>query len=613
MSDQWAVLRVPRVSYVGPSTERAMFETLRQTATLIGPGEWRRWALLVVLALVLSGFEMVGAGLVYALISLVSTPDTPIDLPLIGDITRFVEDPQADDFLIALVIVLATFFLVRAAVRVGTVYAQSRVAHNAGARLSKRLVAGYLRAPYEFHLHRSSSELIRNSHQAVNQVINEVFLPIVRMSAETLIVIGLVIMMIAIAPIAAALAVLVVGGVSLLLLLAVQPRHKRLGQIAHQTNKETLSILQQALHGIRDIKILARERWFTHSFGKSRLRMARAFYLRSTLAEIPRTSIELSLVGFILGFFALTVATNENPEEALSVLGLFAYVGLRLQPSIQRIVNGLNSLKYASAPLNDLAADLEIIEFATHDEIEPLPFEHEIVLQDVGFVYERAADNAVRGVDLTIRRGEQIGICGPTGGGKTTLVDLISGLLEPTSGSISVDGDTLNGHVRRWQRNLGVVPQVVFLMDDTLRRNIALGVSDRDIDEDAVQEAVDLAQLREFVDSLPNGLDTSVGERGIRISGGQRQRIAIARALYRRPDVLIFDEGTSALDNTTEAALMEAIETLRGQHTIILVAHRLSTVKDSDRIVFVERGAITGQGTYQDLMSHPSFRIMAEG
>ena len=589
-----------------------MGETLRKTARLIGPGQWRRWILLVVLAVTLSGFEMVGALLVYLLVDLATDPTASVELPVIGDIRRFFPDSDDQTFLIGLAAALGVFFVIRAGVRVGAAYVEARVAHNAGARLSNRLVAGYLSLPYVFHLKRNSAELIRNAHQAVQAVVSQVFLPVINITAESFLVIGLAAVMLSIAPVASAIAVGVIGLSAVLLLLVIQPRMKRLGRVTHTTNLETLGTLQQSVHGIRDVKLLAKERFFSKAYSRSRLAMARALYIQRTLAELPRTILELSLIGFIIIFFATTIASGTDTSATLSVLGLFAYVGLRLQPSIQKIVGGLNSLKFSSAPLEDLYDDLTSVEKApVPDRVEPIPFDESIVLREVSFGYEGASRDAIRKVDLVIRRGEEIGICGPTGGGKTTLVDLMCGLIEPTSGRITIDGKDLPKHARAWQANLGVVPQAVFLLDDTLRRNIALGVADDQIDEAALQEAVDFAQIRSFVDSLPDGLDTKVGERGVRISGGERQRIAIARALYRRPGVLIFDEGTSALDNTTEAALMAALEHLRDHHTIILVAHRLSTVRESDRILFVEEGVITGDGTYQELAaSHQSFRVM---
>ena len=580
-----------------------MVTTLRQAMHLIGRDQRGRWIMLSVLALVASGFEMLGAVLVYVLIGLVAEPRGEIDLPILGDVRSLAGDLEDRTLLLGLIVVMAVFFLLRGMVQIGTVYIQQRVAENAGARLSNRLVEGYLRLPYPAHLRRSSSELIRNGHGAVQQIVSQVFVPLIRVTAEVFLTLGMLALLAVITPLATGIAVVVVGGAAALLLLAVQPRLKRLGRTVHAMQRETLSALQQSLHGIRDIKILSREHYFARRYGRSRLRMARAKYMRATLATLPHTTIEIALVGFILLFFAITIVAGGTADGALPVLGLFAYVGLRLQPSLQTVIGGLNDLKYSAVPLEDLDADLKEIEALPHHNghVDALSFQDAIVLEDVGFRYEGASIDALTAINLTIKPGEQIGICGPTGGGKTTLVDVITGLLQPTTGQVTIDGQLLARYARSWQCNLGVVPQMVFLIDDTLRRNIAFGVADRDIDEAALDEAVELAQLTKFAETLPKGLDTTVGERGVRISGGERQRIAIARALYRRPEVLIFDEGTSALDNATEAHLMAAIEHLRGKHTIILIAHRLSTVRNSDRVLFVEQGRVAGEGTFDQL------------
>ena len=591
-----------------------MWTTIKQAYDLVGRERPIRWVLLVALALTVSGIEMVGAALVYTLLALVSDPDGAVDLPLVGDLRQQFGDVGDDNLLLAVMSAMAVFFLVRAVVKVAAKYAQSRVAHNAGARLSTRMFEGYLRWPYPMHLTRTTSELIRNGHQAVIETIGQVVLPTIRTIAESFIVIGLLVVLVLLAPLATLAAVVVVGGTAVLLLLFVQPKLKVLGRIKHRESRSTLSILQQGLFGIRDVKVLGRERAFAREYGRSRARMARAAYLREAAGQLPGIVFELSLMGFIIGYFAFTIVQGGGAQETLSVLGLFAYAGLRLQPSVQTIVSGLNSLKFAAAPLADLHADLQLMSDAgsAPREVDPLPFREELRLEDVGFRYEAADRDALRGLSLVIRPGEQIGICGPTGGGKTTLTDVITGLLQPTAGRVTIDGQDLVELQRGWQANLGIVAQMVFLTDDTLRRNIALGVPDDCIDEGALNEAVKLAQLQSFVNELPQGLRTSVGERGVRISGGQRQRIAIARALYRKPEVLIFDEGTSALDNATEAQMMDSIEQLRGHHTIILVAHRLSTVRTSDRIIFLEHGQLTGLGTYDELCeSNFAFRNMA--
>ena len=586
---------------------------MRQTFDLIGRENPGRWAVLVALALLVSAFEIIGALLVYALLALVVDPEAVVELPLVGDLRGRFPTVDEQSLLLGTVVAMAVFFLVRGVVKVAATYVQTRVAQNAGARLSNRLVEGYLRWPYAMHLRRHSSELIRNGHQAVLEMVDQLALPLIRVVAESLLVLGMLVLLAFIAPVATALAIVVIGSAAGILLLVVQPRLRKLGAVHHQASRTTLGAMQQALHGLRDIKVLGRESYFASIYGTSRLRMARARYLHSTVAQLPSIVIETALLGFILLFFAITLLGGAPAQATLSVLGLFGYVGMRLQPSLRDIVVGLNSLKYSAAPLEDVHADLQRVQATPREaEGEPLRFTEALCLAHVWFRYEGATEAALKDVNLEIRPGEQIGISGPTGGGKTTLVDVIVGLLQPTGGHLRVDGVDLRGQERAWQRNVGLVPQMVFLTDDTLRRNIALGVADAEIDEEALREALRLAQLEDFVDGLPGGIDTEVGERGVRVSGGQRQRIAIARALYRRPSVLLFDEGTSALDNATEAHLMGAIEALRGQRTVILVAHRLSTVRNCDRVVFLERGRITGVGSFETLKrEHAAFRALA--
>jgi len=587
--------------------------TVRQAFRLIGREHRGRWILLVVVALVASGFEVVGAALVYVLLGLVADPAGEAALPLIGDV-RGLFDVEQDVLLLGLAAVMGTFFVVRAVVHVGEIYVQNRVAHNVGARLAAKLVRGYLSMPYAFHLSRTSSDLIRNSQQAVQALVKDVFLPVIRVAAEGILVVGMLVLLVVLAPAATGLAVLVIGGAAILMLRVIQPRLKRIGRRAHRLQRDTLGTLQQAFHGIRDIKVLGREESFARRYEKARFGLARVSYLRSTATDLPKTVMELALLGFILIVFAASILVDAGAGGTLSILGLFAYAGLRLQPSLQRIIAGLNNLKYSAAPIEDLDRDLRLI--GGRQPAQPasrtLPFRSELRVDDVSFRYETGHRDALCRINLVVTPGEVLGICGPTGGGKTTLVDVMTGLLVPSSGRVTVDGQDLRDHAREWQRNLGVVPQMVFLTDETLRENIALGVPPKDIDEAAVKEAVELAQLRTYVDSLPDGLDTIVGERGVRISGGQRQRVAIARALYRRPEVLVFDEGTSALDNTTERELMSALARLRGKHTILLIAHRLSTVEDADKIVVIEDGRISGTGTYEELLaSNAAFRQLA--
>jgi ATP-binding cassette, subfamily B, bacterial PglK len=275
-------------------------------------------------------------------------------------------------------------------------------------------------------------------------------------------------------------------------------------------------------------------------------------------------------------------------------------------------MKNFNDIRYGRAALDDVQADLRRPVPPLPTDTRPLPFLDRVVVEDVTFAYEGTDTPAVEGIDLEIRRGQSLGIVGATGAGKSTLVDLLIGLSTPTAGRITIDGVDLRGNEPAWHRQLGMVSQEMFLLDDTLRRNIALGLPDDEIDDARIGHAVRLAQLEDFVSGLPEGLETYVGERGVRVSGGQRQRIAIARALYPRPEVLILDEGTSALDNLTEAALIEALAQLHEDHTIITIAHRLSSVQDHDNIVFLRDGRIEATGTFDELIERSvAFQRMA--
>ena len=593
-----------------------MLDLLRKSFVLAGNERPGRWLAVVAGAVVVSGLEMVSAVLVYLLLALVADPGAQLQLPIVGDVRGVFGGVDQQTFLLGAAAVLGAFFLVRAVLQSAFLYVKHRLAQSAAARLSADLAEGYLRLPYTVHLRRSSAELLRNAHQTAEQAAPHFFLPAIQVIADALVITGLLAVMLVVAPAGTGLAVAVVGGAAALLLLVVQPRLKRLGGRVQELRKRTLGALQQSLYGIRDLQVSGAEGYFGERYRRSRRRLGRAMYLRGFVSELPRQVIETTLMVVLLALFALSVVRAEAPDQLLSTLGMFAYAGIRILPSLQRIVGGLNNLKFAGPAIEQVHDDLVLIaRHARHDDDGPdLRFERELRLTDVDFSYGGERLPAITGADLTIAPGEMVGVCGPTGGGKTTLTDLISGILPPTTGSVTVDGADVDTHRGAWFRKLGIVPQSVFLVDDTLRRNIAFGLADTDIDETRVREAVRLAQLEDDVASLPHGLDTHVGERGVRFSGGERQRVAIARALYRRPEVLVFDEGTASLDNATEARLMAAIQHLRGTHTIVLVAHRLSTIRGCDRIVYVEDGRIAAVGTFEALLAtSEGFRSLAEG
>lgn len=584
-----------------------MIDTLRKAYDLLGPGAAGRWIVLVVLALVAAAFEAGGALIVFGLLTRITNPDA-FRLPLVGDVS----DSRLEDteFLVVLGLALGLFFVVRAIVLLAQRYAENRIAENAGARLAGRLLSGYLSMPYTFHLERNSAELIRNTFDTTQQFVKDGLRPAVTLVGQSVIAAGLVIVLLATNAVPTLVAVAVLAPLTWLLLRFIHPRVKRLGRRSQDLSRQNLQSLEESLVGWRDVRVLGRERSIAEAYRRDRLALARVRYLATTARAVPRIALETGLVLVILAFLGASVLLDGGALEALPALGLFGYAAVRLQPSLNEILVSLNALKFIAPGIDLLHHDLLLVAAASErltDGIAPLSLRTELRLDGVTVRYPGADRDALTGVDLVIRRGEFIGIVGSTGGGKTTLVDVVAGLLEPSAGTVLVDGTELKGNEAAWQASLGVVHQMLFLADTTIRRNVALGIADVEIDDERVAEALRLAQLDGFVGSLRDGLDTRVGQRGIRLSGGQRQRLAIARALYRRPSVLVLDEGTSALDHETETDVMEALVALRGSLTIIAVAHRLTTVAACDRVVIVEEGRLVDVAPFDELVARHGY------
>lgn len=589
-----------------------MIDTARKAAALIGPNQRVRWVVVVGMAVAVSMAEAVSTLAVFALLGAMIGDGTNFSLPAVGDVRRLLPW-EGVELVVSLGAFTVAVFLGRSGLVLAQHYLQYRVTENAGARLSARLLSGYLAMPYTFHLQRNSSELIRNAFESVRRFVDEGLIPGVQLLGKFAIVGGVLAVLVMTSPLGTMLAVAAMGPLTWLVFRVTHPRVKLLGQSAHTITERNLQMLQQSLHGVRDITVLGRAATFVDAYRRDRLALARAHYLRRTAAQVPRTAIESVVMVFIVGFVWVAAQAEQGMAEALPVLGLFGYAAARLMPELQVISQGLNAVKFVGPAIDDLHADLSAFKAFNSEfgeergSVEPLQFTEALRVKRVHYKYPNTATDALVDLNLEIYPGQSVGIIGPTGSGKSTLVDVLLGLLKPTEGQVLVDGIDIHAQPRAWQANLGVVPQTVFLIDDTLKANIAMGVPDAEVDDDSLADAVAMAQLEEFVVSLPNGLDTVVGERGVRVSGGQRQRLVIARALYRKPSVLVFDEATSALDSETERALMSALERLRGQYTVLTVAHRLSTVQNCDTILLVHNGRIADKGSFADLINrYPS-------
>jgi ATP-binding cassette subfamily C protein len=573
---------------------------------------------LVALGIVASAMEAVGAVLLLVVLRAVSQPNDPLQFPLLGNLYADFPGSSRSSVLVGVCLAVAAFFLVRCLVLLVQTRAQYRAGFQTAADLSHSLVSSYLLNDYALSLTRNSGELARTAWDAVNIVAMFALVPVLILSSEVIIAVALVVVVFAVAPALTVMALVVLGVALGLTFRYIHPRLRAIGRRHESLSTKVFRLMQQSLGGARDVRLFHSEQYFIDELDRERHEIAVGLAGQATMANAPRVIVETVFAVFLLLFVAVAALNDQLDPGTVALLGLFAYAALRMMPSLNRISLAVGNLRSAGAAVETVTTDLAAADGAAAadegsdaDPRIPRGF-RQIVVDKVSYHYPNHERLVLDHVSVAIDRGTSLGVVGSTGAGKSTLIDLVLGLLSPTSGTISVDGIDVFANRIAWQRRLGVVSQSVFLLDDTLRRNVAFGLPDGDIDDQRVAEAIDAAHLGDFVESLPEGLETVVGERGARLSGGQRQRVAIARALYRRPEVIVFDEGTSALDNLTESAIMSALEALHGDRTLIIVAHRLTTVRRCDQIVLLENGRVIDTGTYDDLVERSaSFRRMA--
>jgi ATP-binding cassette, subfamily B, bacterial PglK len=391
------------------------------------------------------------------------------------------------------------------------------------------------------------------------------------------------------------------------------------GLIRQDQSGQMIQWVNQSLGGIKETKVLGREPFFLNAFTKSAQAYGKANLLVGLATQLPNQFIDTVLIAAVLLIVIFSLIQGRAIQSILPMLSLFAIAALRLMPSAKRIVSTITTIRYFKHAVDLIYQDLLVLETSsrsptTADRSESTsPLKQLIELQNIHYLYPKATKPSLSGISLTIMKGESIAFIGSSGAGKTTMVDVILGLIQPTEGEILVDGKNIFTDLASWQRQIGYIPQSIYLSDDTIRSNIAFGLASEQINEEQVWSAVKAAQLEELVYSLPDRLNTLVGERGIRLSGGQRQRIGIARALYHNPEVIVMDEATAALDNTTEREFMQALESMSGHKTTIMIAHRLSTVKNCDRLYLMKNGTVVDTGTYKELLSrNREFQAMAQ-
>jgi ABC-type multidrug transport system fused ATPase/permease subunit len=593
------------------------FDNIRTAAAMIPREHRRRWLAKIPLSLLAMAVESAAAACVFALVAMLHDGASAMELPILRQIHALLplawreEQVLRNGFLVATAVV----FTVRIAVTVGTLAFDQRVIARDHAALARTLFEGYMRAPWAFHLDRNVADYLYRINTAAQYVFVTVLGSAASLLNGLLLALSLLFVLFLADP-AITMAVtaflgLWIWGVGRLLrerILAIGRENDRYSRLQQRT-------MLSGLTALREIKVLGRERWFTRKFADCQEHMVEVGWRAGLVDLLPRLTLESVFLAAILLVTAAMLAATDRAGSLLPIVGLYAYVGLRLLPTVGGVLWSWRSIVGSSEALDHLARDFAYVRgVLENDEAEapPLVFEKSIRLRGIGFRYEGSVRDVLSDVSLDIPRGSRLGIVGPTGAGKSTLVHLVLGLLEPTAGAVLIDDRPLAAHGRAWRRRVGFVPQTIAILDASLRANVALGVDPREIDDEQVRRCLRLARLDDFVSALPKGLDTPLGDRGVRVSVGEQQRIAIARAVFHRPDVLVFDEATASLDVRTEGEISRAIDELARDATMILIAHRLATVRDCDTIVVLDEGRIVDRGSYDELLGRcPLFQELA--
>jgi len=578
---------------------------------LLTPHERRQGGLLLVMILVMALLDTMGVASIMPFMAVLANPELVESNSYLAGVYHSLEFADAEAFLFFLGIVVFFALVISIAFKAFTIYVTQRFTQMRNYSLSQRLVAGYLHQPYDWFLNRHSADLGKSILSEAGQVINGSLIPMMQIIVHGMVVIGLLVLLIVVDPILTGTIAASLGGAYITIYLLLRRYLASLGAERLRANKERFQIVHEAFGGIKDVKVTGLESVFLERFEVPAIKLARLGATLQLVSVLPRYVLEAVVFGGMLLLMLFLMTDYGGLQQALPVLAIYAFAGYRLMPAMQQVYAQLTSLRFGSPALDRLHQDLTNLSFEgvrnfSQESSSPMGLSRELMLENVHYTYPGADRLALNDLILDIPARTTVGLVGTTGSGKTTTVDLILGLLQPQRGKLLVDGIPITpDNIRLWQRTIGYVPQHIYLADDSVSGNIAFGVSAEKIDHAAVERASRIANLHDFVtQEMVKGYDTLVGERGVRLSGGQRQRIGIARALYHDPEVLILDEATSALDNLTEQAVMDAVHNLSHRKTIILIAHRLSTVRECDQIFMLENGQLIDQGKYEELIEN---------
>ena len=562
--------------------------------------------------------EMLGIGIIIPLITLFSSPDPLKASPFLRRLYDWLQPESETQFIAWSLAGVIVLYAVKNIYLLSLTYIQNRFILNRQHQLGTRLFRSYLYSPYQFHLKYNSSELLRNVKLTAT-ICNSVCMPLILCITEIMVVFGVFIFLLWVDLFSAVVAIsglgIFIGGYAL----AVRKRVTIFGEDSKYHEGKTFQQVNQSLGAIKEVKTLGRENFFSKAFSGHLLKYTYAQQTSILLSQSSRFIAEAIAIGLILGVMIFHLNTGKNTSSILITFSVFAVAAMRILPSINRLNWGYTVIRFGIPSLDEVFSHLKkcekfIIEDSVRKTTDRILFDNQIEFRNVSYKYRNSENHSLESFSLVIQKKSKVALVGASGAGKSTAIDLILGLLKPSSGDVLVDGKNIHESLFSWQQQIGYVPQNIYILDDTIQSNVAFGVEKEFLDEEKVWAALRLAQLDSFVKGLPGGLDAMIGENGVRFSGGQRQRIGIARALYHEPKVLIMDEATAALDNATEYNFINSIENLSGKCTIIWVAHRLSTVKNCDVIFFLSHGRIIDSGSYDFLLSeNAEFAQMVKG
>lgn len=570
----------------------------------------RQLMLMAALFLASSVLELLGIGLIGPFVGAVVNPGLLDRLTTLNSIMSYFGVEGARDRTIALGFFLLLVFIIKGLVAYGIFRHISAFTFYFRSSLVQRLMSAYLRMPYQFYLERNSAAIVNSVIAHTKTMTDDLLLPSLKLASDSVVLFAIGLFLFWVDPIAMLVLLVALGGTSIFYSSIVKPRVKAAGQEVAVQNEALIKGVNQGIGGIKEIRILAAEQHFLEHVSLSSTLCADSQKKFYSLIAIPRFLIETVFVIFVVLFALFALYTGNSGDAMVATLAMFGVAGIRVLPAVANISSSLASMNYSGFALAELYRDLQYVEQKAgvssdqfSQSLDPVGDFQQFDFDNIRYAYPGAGRQAIDGISLSITHGQSIGLIGASGAGKTTLVDILLGLHQFDSGKLSVNGIDISEYGwSNWLRQVAYIPQNVFLVDETLEKNIAFGVPDDCIDFARVNEAVTSAQLTQLVERLPDGIRTVVGERGVRLSGGERQRVALARAFYHNRSVFVFDEATSALDAETERQVIEVIESLHGQKTLIVIAHRLTTVKSCDVIYRLKDGRIIDSGRYEDVV-----------